>query len=79
MDPDVIARMVRLRTVYSLAGIKGMSGGPVKVMLFRAIRHFLNPPNLRDLTRHGILNGAPQTIVQISHTAYEKLQEQACV
>ncbi|MBP7618034.1 MAG: hypothetical protein KA743_05950 [Geothrix sp.] len=78
-DPDAIARLVRRRTVYSMAEIEAMSDRPVKVMLFRAIRHLPTPPTLRDLTRQGILKGAPQTIVQISHTAYEKLQELACV
>lgn len=78
-DPDVIARMVRRRTVYSMDEIDAMTDRPVKVILFRAVRHFPNPPTLPELTRLGVLKGAPITMVQITHSANEKLRELACV
>jgi len=78
-DPDVIARMVRRRTVYSMDEIEDMTDRPVKVILFRAIRHFPSSPSLPELTRLGILKGPPIAMLRIPHSAYEKLRELASV
>jgi len=78
-DPDLIARMVRRRTVYSMDEIQAMTDRPVKVILFRAVRHFQHPPTLRELARKGVMNTAPMTIRAISHSAYETFRELTCV
>lgn len=78
-DPDLIARIVRRRTVYSMDEIEAMTNRPVKVILFRAVHHFHYPPTLRELIRKGILNTAPMTIRAISHSAYETFRELTCV
>lgn len=78
-DPDAIARMVRRRTVYTMQEIRQMVDRPVKVLLFRVVRHFSNAPSLRDLIRNRILKGAPQTIVRLPHASYGKFLDLARV
>ena len=59
--------------------IEAMTDRPVKVILFRAVRHFQHPPTLRELTRKGVMNTAPMTIRAISHSAYETFRGLTCV
>ncbi|MGA8378249.1 MAG: PIN domain-containing protein [Methanoregula sp.] len=66
---DEIIRVVGKRTVYSTAEIDE-SLKPLTVILFRHHFHLRNPLNLATLLESGILNGPPQSIMQISDEKY---------
>lgn len=72
-DPAIIAGHVRRRTVYSMSEIEAMAKKPTKVMLFRLVRHFNHPLSQGWLESVGILRGAPQSIMSISHDAFERI------
>jgi hypothetical protein len=72
-DPDVIARRVKRRTVYSMRQIEIMANRRTRVMLFRLIGHFTNPLSLTWLVENGILNGSPQSITKITDGAFERV------
>lgn len=73
MDASVVAGRVKRRTVYSMDEIAKMVKRPTRVMLFRLVRHFQQPLDLTWLKSHGVTKGAPQSIVQISTAAFEKV------
>jgi len=70
-DPEVIARRVKRRTVYSMKDIKEMANRPTRVMLFRLIGHMNNSLPQAWLEGHGVLNGPPQSITKITNEAFE--------
>lgn len=72
-DESVVARRVKRRTVYSMEEIAAMVKRPTKVMLFRLVRHFQQPMGLTWLKSHRVTKGAPQSIMQISTVAFEKV------
>ncbi|MBU0622895.1 MAG: N-acetyltransferase [Gammaproteobacteria bacterium] len=72
-DADEIADRVRRRTVYSMDEIKEMAHKPTKVMLFRLVKHFTNPPSFAWIEENQILKGNIQTIREIDDNAYQKL------
>lgn len=72
-DASVVARLVKRRTVYSMEEIGEMVKRPTKVMLFRLVSHFQQPLDLAWLKSNGITKGAPQSIMQITTAAFEKV------
>lgn len=70
-DPDIIVSRVKRRTVYSMGEISKMAERPTRVMLFRLVKHFQQPLSLEWLKRNRITKGAPQSIMKISHAAFE--------
>jgi hypothetical protein len=72
-DASVVASRVKRRTVYSMEEIAEMVKRPTKVMLFRLVKHFQQPTGLTWLMSHGVTKGAPQSIMQISTAAFEKV------
>jgi hypothetical protein len=72
-DADEIADRVRRRTVYSMDEIKEMAHKPTKVMLFRLVKHFANPPSFAWIEENQILKGNIQTIREIDDNAFQKL------
>lgn len=72
-DSDTVARKVKRRTVYSLPEIQEMAQKPIKVMLFRLVRHLERTPTSFELKRNGILRGTPQSITKISHENFSRI------
>lgn len=70
-DVEAIVSRVKRRTVYSLADIQAMASKPIRVMLFRFVRHLRTPLLLSHLIEAGILVGQPQSITNISHEKFE--------
>ncbi|MGW8158428.1 MAG: GNAT family N-acetyltransferase [Desulfoprunum sp.] len=70
-DPDIIARRVKRRTVYSMEEIQAMATRPTRVMLFRLVDHFNHPLSIDWLVARGFLNSHPQSITQINDNAFE--------
>jgi hypothetical protein len=68
-----IANRVKRRTVYSMKEIEEMAIKPTKVMLFRLVRHLERSMSQSLLETKGILKGSPQSIVKISHDAFERI------
>lgn len=73
-DPNEIMRYVGKRTVYSVEEIREMAKIPTTVILFRWHFDLPNPIKWGKLTKRGILKGAPQGIVGISHEKYLKVK-----
>jgi len=69
METDEIIRFVGKRTVYSRDEIE-KNPKPLTVILFRHHFHLKNPLNLTTLLESGIINGPPQSIMQISDEKY---------
>lgn len=72
-QPDVIAGRVKRRTVYSMEEINKMATKPVKVMLFRLVKHLSFPLSNQWLQESSVLQGPPQSITRISHDAFERI------
>jgi hypothetical protein len=70
-----IMRRVSRRTVYNLADIEKMAIKPTKVMLFRLVKHFVNPVSYDDLIRARVVRGPIQSITKISEDGYSKIRE----
>jgi hypothetical protein len=70
---DLIAGLVRRRTVYSMREIEAMIKKPTRVMLFRLIKHFERPFSQPWLEANSVLKGPPQSITKISNTSFEKV------
>lgn len=68
-----IASRVKRRTVYSMNEIEEMAKKPTRVMLFRLVRHLERPLSQSSLEIKRILKGSPQSIVKISHVAFERI------
>ncbi|MEN6610571.1 MAG: hypothetical protein ABFC24_07005 [Methanoregulaceae archaeon] len=68
-ETEDIIRSVGKRTVYSPAEIDA-SPKPLTVILFRHLFHVKNPLKFTELLESGILNGPPQSIMQISNEDY---------
>lgn len=74
-DADAIIGLVRRRTVYSMKEIEDHAAKPTKVTLFRLARHLDKPVRYPRLIQDGVLNGPPQSIMQITHDKYLKLMD----
>lgn len=70
-EPDIIARRVKRRTVYSMRNITEMANRPTRVMLFRLIGHLNHFLSQAWMEEHGILNGPPQSITKITDEAFD--------
>lgn len=69
------------RSVYSYEDMHSMMDGdprPVKVIDFMIAGHITgintHPPDLQHLVSNGVLNGQPQSILEIDHPRYSKLK-----
>ena len=76
-EADKIYQWVSKRTVYSFEEIQGMSGKEVRVILFRLVRHIINPIHYSRLLEEGIVKGPIQSIVTLSRDNAIKLLEDA--
>jgi GNAT superfamily N-acetyltransferase len=65
---EKIIDLVRRRTVYSMSEIKEMKK-PLKVMLFRLVKHFTSPPSLSDVG----ITAPPQTIQEINDETFQRI------
>jgi len=72
-DAEEIAALVKRRTVYSMDEIKMLAQKATKVMLFRLVQHFSKPLPQAWLEAQRVLNGAPQSIMKISDTAFTEV------
>jgi len=72
-DASAIASLVSRRTVYSMAEIAELSRKPTKVMLFRLVRHLLNPVSHDWLKSQGVVRGNIQSIRSIGHQQFENV------
>ncbi len=75
-NPNKIAQYVGSRTVYSYATIQEMCKKPVLAIRFRLVRPLSSTIHLRTLRKHGIINGQPQSITEISQESTEWLKHQ---
>lgn len=69
---DIVA-LVKRRTVYSMDDIEKMAKKPTRVMLFRLVRHLVNPLSQAWLENEHVLRGPPQSITHISNDKFEKI------
>lgn len=74
MDTEEIMRRIRNRTVYSYDEVADMPK-PLMIILFRFNTNVLRNINLQELIRTGVLQGAPQSILQLSEDKFGKLIE----
>lgn len=72
-DTNEIIRFVGKRTVYTRDEIEA-SPKPLMVILFRHHFHLKNPLKLAILLASGIINGPPQSIMQISDKHYNVIK-----
>ncbi len=73
-SPEVIARYVGKRTVYTYDEIRRMCQRDVLAILFRQSRTIRTPIRLDELRACGVLSAAPQSIVTVPEEAKEWLQ-----
>ncbi|EQD25164.1 MAG: hypothetical protein D084_Lepto4C00232G0004 [Leptospirillum sp. Group IV 'UBA BS'] len=69
-DPSEIIQMVGERSVYSRDEIEDFSRNPTLVILFQFLFHLQPSMKYQDLIQFGILNGHPQSIVQIGEKSF---------
>ena len=69
VQTDEILRFVGKRTVYTRDEIEA-NLKPLMVILFRHHFHLKNPVELAILLGSGVLNGPPQSIMQINDERY---------
>lgn len=72
-NADAIVQKVKRRTVYSYEEIERLAVTPVKVLLFRLVRHLESPIPLDRIISEGILKGAPQSITKINDQSFSKI------
>jgi len=72
-DSAEIARLVSRRTVYSMRDIEVMAARPTRVMLFRLVRHFVNPVSYAWLRDNQIVRGYIQSIRAIGDDAFTRV------
>lgn len=75
IDASAIASRVKRRTVYSMDEIEKIAKRPTRVMLFRLVKHLERSLSQSLLESKGIIKGPPQSILRISHDAFEKVIE----
>jgi hypothetical protein len=78
-EAEKIFQWVSKRTVYTYNDIEGMAGEDVKVILFRLVRHLDTPVPFQRLSKLGVVNGRPQSIVSLSKENTKKLLAEAQV
>lgn len=71
-----IAQYVGSRTVYTFSTIQELCTKPVLAVKFRLVKPLDQAIQLRTLRKHGIVNGQPQSITQISPESIEWLKKQ---
>lgn len=72
MDTVTIMDKIQKRTVYSYSEVEKM-GKPLTIILFRHNTNVKRKISLEEMKRKNILNGAPQSIQQLTESQYEKL------
>lgn len=72
-DAARIASLVSRRTVYALEQIDEIAKRPTKVILFRLVRHFLNPVSYGRLQRERIVSGPIQSIRKITDESFSRV------
>ncbi len=73
IDANEIIKNVGKRSVYTKSEIKNMAQKPTKTIIFKY--HFLlNRITYDTLKKNGVLQGAPQSIVEISHDKYLEIK-----
>ncbi|KKK70760.1 hypothetical protein LCGC14_2920730, partial [marine sediment metagenome] len=65
-DPNEITSTVGKRSVYSSSEINEIALQPTTIILFNHHFHFKKPITLKNLLKLDILNGSPQSIMEIS-------------
>ena len=73
-DTENIISKVKRRTVYSMQQIKQMAKKTTRVMLFRLVRHLNKPLTRNKLKELEVFSHPPQSITEISHEKYERIQ-----
>jgi len=71
-DTDKIMDMIQKRTVYSYLEVEEMEK-PLTVILFRHNTNVKRRISLNEMKSKGILNGPPQSIIQLTEDKYQKL------
>lgn len=71
-----IAQYVGSRTVYTFSTIQELCAKLVLAVKFRLVKPLDQAIQLRTLRKHGIVNGQPQSITQISPESIEWLKKQ---
>lgn len=71
---EEVLRLTSKRTVFNSEEIKAQLGQPLLVIIFRWHFHFSKPISYEFL-KQGILNGPPQSILELSHEKYEKIKK----
>jgi hypothetical protein len=75
-DAENVLRLVGKRTVFSRQEIdKLVQEGPISVFLFRHHLHLSKHLGLIELLDSGVLKGAPQSAMELSHEKYIKIKE----
>lgn len=72
-EPSEIIQMVGERSVYSREEIEDFSRTPTLVILFQFLFHLQPSMKYKELIQSGILNGHPQSIVQIREESFHKI------
>lgn len=73
-DANKILDIVGKRSVYTIKEITEMAKKPVLVIEFRQIQHFSKKPALKELISKGVLKAQPQSVSELPHENYIKLQ-----
>ena len=73
-NEEAVTRVIDRRTVYSRDQIADMMIKPTTVLLFTWHLYLARPVPLNLLQQKGILRGAPQSIIEISHGSYLKVK-----
>lgn len=74
-DPDKIEAEVGKRSVYTRKEMEKMAQKPTKIIIFTLNFHFSKPIKLGQLKKLKLLAGAPQSIMNLSHSNYLKINE----
>jgi hypothetical protein len=73
-DANIISRLVGKRTVYTFKEITYICRKPTLVILFTEVLDLNNPISLNQAKNAGILNGIPQSIMEIPENRYRILK-----
>lgn len=72
-DPEKILRFIGQRSVYSQKEIEDLTKKQVLAILFTHNLNLPTPLDLNHLRKQGIIQFAPQTIMEIQHNQYKKI------
>jgi hypothetical protein len=74
-DPNEITRFVGTRTVYPYSEIVELCKKPTLAVKFRYAQRFNKPLILKDLKKHRVLKGAPQSISRLQDEGLSWIKE----